>query len=251
MFGSMTMSNPLTAAAVIPGIVLLVYIYRMDKLEREPVSLLISLAIWGVLSTIIAALLEGIGENVLALFFGQETSEIRALAEYFLVVGLAEEWSKYMMLKRYSWRHPAFDCRFDGVVYAVVVSLGFAIFENVGYVAMYGMSTALIRAVTAVPGHACFGAFMGLYYGVAKEKFVNGEMKASSSLRNKAVIVPMLWHGAYDYLATRSGTAGLAFFPFVVIMFIIVLVKIHRSAKNDHYFSSGRDIEYYLFNNRF
>ena len=87
---------------------------------------------------------------------------------YFGVVAFSEEGAKYFLLKRRTWNSAAFNCQFDGVVYAVFVSLGFALWENISYVLMYGLSTALVRAVTAVPGHACFGVFMGVWYGLAK-----------------------------------------------------------------------------------
>ncbi len=250
MFGIAAMSSHLTAMAVIPGIVLLVYIYSMDKLEKEPTSLLISLLIWGVISTFIAILGEQIGGNILQSIFGSAASDGRDLIEYFLVVGLCEEWAKRFVLKRRTWNDPAFNCRFDAVVYAVAAAMGFAIFENIGYVAMYGSSTAIVRAFTAVPGHAAFGAFMGLYYGEAKEKAVSGDMKGAKSKLNAALIVPLLWHGAYDFLATRDSVLAYAFYPFIIFMFVTAIVKIRKCAKNDKYFDSGRDIMYYLFNNR-
>ncbi|MBR6350735.1 MAG: PrsW family intramembrane metalloprotease, partial [Firmicutes bacterium] len=118
------------------------------------------------------------------------------------VVGPAEEGAKYFMLKRRSWRDPEFNCQYDGVVYAVFVSLGFALAENVEYVFMYGLGTALLRAVTAIPGHACFGVFMGIWYGAAKRLENYGNAPASKFARIMSVVMPMLIHGTYDFIAT-------------------------------------------------
>lgn len=82
---------------------------------------------------------------------------------YFVVVALSEEGFKYLLLKKRTWYSSEFNCQFDGVVYAVFVALGFALWENISYVLMYGLGTAAVRAVTAVPGHACFGVFMGRF----------------------------------------------------------------------------------------
>ncbi len=71
---------------------------------------------------------------------------------YFVVVALSEEGFKYLLLKKRTWYSSEFNCQFDGVVYAVFVALGFALWENISYVLMYGLGTAAIRAVTAVPG---------------------------------------------------------------------------------------------------
>ena len=82
---------------------------------------------------------------------------------YFVIVAIAEESSKYFFLKKRTWNNPEFNCQYDGVVYAVFVSLGFALWENINYVLSYGFSTAIVRAITAIPGHACFGVFMGVF----------------------------------------------------------------------------------------
>ena len=161
-------TNPiLIAAAVIPAVFLLVHVYRADKLEKEPAPLLISLVLYGIAATFIALLLERFGSWLLGRYFPENSTPYNVLM-YFGVVAFSEEGAKYFLLKRRTWNSAAFNCQFDGVVYAVFVSLGFALWENISYVLMYGLSTALVRAVTAVPGHACFGVFMGVWYGLAK-----------------------------------------------------------------------------------
>ena len=163
-------TNPiLIAAAVIPAVFLLVHVYRADKLEKEPAPLLISLVLYGIAATFIALLLERFGGWLLGRYFPENSTPYNVLM-YFGVVAFSEEGAKYFLLKRRTWNSAAFNCQFDGVVYAVFVSLGFALWENISYVLMYGLSTALVRAVTAVPGHACFGVFMGVWYGLAKRR---------------------------------------------------------------------------------
>lgn len=160
--------NPiLIAAAVIPAIVLLRFVYKEDRLDKESPGLLLSLVIFGILSTFAAIVTEQIGETVLTLLLPQNSTAYNALL-YFVVVALSEEGFKYLLLKKRTWYSGEFNCQFDGIVYAVFVSLGFALWENISYVLMYGLGTAAIRAVTAVPGHACFGVFMGAFYGLAK-----------------------------------------------------------------------------------
>ena len=152
----------LIVAAVIPALVLLIYVYRRDRIEKEPGSLLLSLVLWGIVSTFLAVISESIGAVLLAYFLpGGENNRAYAFWMFFVTVGLSEEGFKYLILKWRTWRSPYFNCRFDGVVYAVFVSLGFALWENIGYVTTYGLGAAMMRAVTAVPGHACFGVFMG------------------------------------------------------------------------------------------
>ena len=158
----------LIPAAVIPAIFLLVKIYRADRREKEPPQLLTSLVFCGILATAIALVAEKVGFWLLGCVWS-ENSLIYQLIEYFVIVAFAEEGAKYYLLKKRTWMTPAFNFTFDGVVYAAFVSLGFALWENISYVTSYGLDVAVIRAVTAIPGHACFGVFIGEFYGAAKK----------------------------------------------------------------------------------
>ena len=139
-------TNPiLIAAAVLPAIFLLVHVYRADKLEKEPAPLLISLVLYGIAATFIALVLERAGSFLLGLWFEEGSVAYNAIM-YFGIVAFSEEGAKYFLLRRRTWHSAAFNCQFDGVVYAVFVALGFALWENISYVLMYGLSTALVRA---------------------------------------------------------------------------------------------------------
>ena len=233
--------NPiLIAAAVIPAVILLVRVERLDRLEKESTGLLLSLVVFGVVSTSVAALGERIGIAVLNRLFAQESVLCDVLL-YFGVVAFSEEGAKYVLLKRRTWRSPEFNCQFDGVVYGVFVALGFALWENIGYVAMYGLSTALIRAVTAVPGHACFGVFMGVWYGMAKRREGAGDEAGSKRMRVRALLIPALLHGFYDFVASReSGAGSLVFIVFVILMFVTAYRLVRHVSDNDSYIQSYR-----------
>ena len=154
-------------AAVLPAIFLMRYVYRQDQIEPEPVGLLASLVWKGVLAALAAIVLESLGQMVLD---GQVSQDNPNYVYYlaFLVVAAVEEGTKLFFLYRRTWKEPDFNYRFDAIVYAVFVSLGFAAFENVKYVFSYGLSVALPRAILAVPGHMGFAVFMGIFYGRAK-----------------------------------------------------------------------------------
>ncbi|MBP3729155.1 MAG: PrsW family intramembrane metalloprotease, partial [Lachnospiraceae bacterium] len=163
-----------------------------------------------------------------------ESETMYNLLFYFLVVALSEEGAKYFLLKRSSWNSPYFNCRFDGVVYAAFVGLGFALAENVGYVLQYGMSTALIRAVTAVPGHACFGIFMGAFYGAAKQ-YEHYNIEQSRSYRLLSLAIPTLLHGTYDYIAVQSEGLSPLFILFVAAMFAAAYKVVRDLSRRDDY----------------
>ena len=155
------------AAAVLPAAVLMRYIYKMDTIEKEPPELLRKLVIFGALIGIPAGFLNTLGSDLLSRFFSPDSLAYKILLP-FLIVGIVEEGLKFLVLKRCTWNDPAFNYRFDGVVYAAFVSLGFAALENVMYVFNYGLGIAINRAITAVPAHLGFSVIMGSYYGRAK-----------------------------------------------------------------------------------
>ena len=223
----------LIAAAVIPAIFLMVKVYRSDKLERESPYLLWHLVRAGVLSSLLALVEERIFLAILD-FSVPATSPMYNVILYFVIVAFAEESSKYLFMKKETWKNREFNCQYDGVVYAVFVSLGFALWENISYVMMYGFGTAVVRAITAVPGHACFGVFMGVFYGIAKRADYRGNSTGSSICRILAVVVPAFLHGTYDYIASMENSDGSIYFVvFVLVMFVCSYLLVGRSAKKD------------------
>ena len=240
----LTYNAILIAAAVIPAIILLIYVYRSDKLEKEAPLLLGKLVVAGIISTQIALLLERISSEILYNLVDPYTELYRVLL-YFVCVGVSEEGAKYFMLKRNTWRSPEYNCLFDGIVYATFISLGFALWENISYVMHYGFTNALVRAFTAIPGHACFGVFMGVFYSASKMYDYLGDKKKSSMYEVFAVVVPVLIHGLYDYIATYEGyDVSLYFIAFIVVLFIVSIKIIKNISKNDRYIDFYGD-EYY------
>lgn len=230
--------NPYTwliAAAVIPAIALLVYVYKKDRLEKEPARLLVNLVLLGILSTAFASLTETLGIAALPYIVKAGSTAYNMLL-YFIVVGLSEEGFKYLLVRWKTWKHAEFNCQFDGVVYAVFVSLGFALWENISYVMNYGFATALVRAFTAVPGHTCFGVFMGTFYGIAKRYELLGEAGKSRLYRWLSVIVPVLLHGAYDFFASGEDPAyQWIFVGFIIVLFVASFRTVKKLSAKDRY----------------
>lgn len=228
--------NPiLIAAAVIPAVVLLVKVYKVDHLDKESPRLLWNLVVRGVIATVFAMLTEWIGEFVLSSFVQEQTVLYNFLL-YFIVVAVSEEGFKYLLMKHRTWKDPEFNFQFDGVVYAVFVSLGFALWENISYVLMYGFGTALIRAVTAVPGHACFGVFMGAWYGLAKKYESYGMPSQSKTCRVVALLSSIVLHGCYDFTASiENQNYAWVFVAFVVVMFLVAFRLVKKLSQNDRY----------------
>ena len=224
----------LTAAAVLPAIALLLYIYRQDRLDKEPFGLLLSLVALGIIATVGAGIAEQIGTRILKLVF-HRSGRLYNFLMYFGVVACSEEGAKLLLLRRRTWRNPNFDYSFDAVVYSVCVALGFALWENISYVAMYGFGTAVLRAVTAVPGHACFGVLMGAWYGASKEHEFYNRAAECRRARRLTFWVPVVAHGLYDYIAvTNTGRGDLRLIFFLLVLFGVSFSLVRRLSREDH-----------------
>lgn len=220
-------------AAVLPAILLLRYVYRHDTVEKEPPGLLALLLLMGVVSAVCSGFLESLAERILNLLVSA-SSPLYIVLLAFLVVALVEEGTKFFLLKRCTWNHPAFNFKFDAIVYAVFVSLGFAAFENVQYVLHYGLSVALPRALLAVPGHMAFAVYMGIFYGRAKWCEADGNFRGMRSNLRRSCLWPIFLHGFYDTCA-MAGTlwSTIVFAVFVAVVFLRVYRLLKRESAAD------------------
>ena len=198
----MYISNELMALAIIPGILIIVYVYRKDTVEKEPLRLILKILLFGVISCIAAGYLEQLESNFLPQY--PQGSVEYAVTTSFCMAALVEETVKYLAMRIGSWRYEGFNYRFDGVVYGVSAAVGFAIYENIMYVAMYGFQTAIVRAFTAIPLHAFCGVFMGVFYAYSKKASILGQSGQKVLYTLLALIVPMLIHGRYPTASPKS-----------------------------------------------
>ena len=220
----------LLSLALLPAAALLAYIYHLDTIEKEPWKLLAKLFSAGCLCALPAAMLESFG---LFLISSVNNSTLHAALEAFCVVAVAEEGCKFAFLCT-TWKHDAFDYRYDAIVYAVCVSLGFAALENILYVFQYGFATGVFRAFTSVPGHCFFGVFMGHWFGRAKYARFYGLPNAGGMLALSAVM-PILLHGFYDFCCFMSGhlVFVLAFYGFLAIFFYAAIRCVRKASQCD------------------
>ncbi len=181
----------LLSLALAPGIAIGIYIYLKDHHEREPIALLLMSFFYGALSTVITLLISWpLTANVSI----DPNSVTDQFLNAFFLVALVEEFSKFLFVRFILYNNKNFNEPFDGIVYALMVSMGFATLENVLYTFQYGVSTGILRMFTAVPAHATFGVLMGYFLG--KAKFTHRREWLYALL---ALLVATLFHGAYDY----------------------------------------------------
>ena len=222
----------LLAAAVLPAAFLLYRVYTMDTIEKEPWLLLRKLLFWGAVSGIPAALVESLLTGVIQNLFTEGTVAYN-LVFGFVVAALVEESFKFFFLYKYTFKSPDFNYRFDGVVYAVFVSMGFAILENVLYVFQGGIGVAITRALLALPLHAACGVYMGIAYGQQKVQSLYKPVSFGSVAR-ACLVTPILIHGFYDFCAfMQTNLFTVIFIAFVAFVFIFTLKQLKKASRED------------------
>ncbi len=184
----------LIALAIAPGLAICIFIFTRDVYNREPALNLVMSFIYGVLCIIPAFFIETYLDKQVA------ESATGIAVKSFFIIALAEEACKFIALRYYAYRQKSFDEPFDGIVYSVMVSMGFATLENILYVygsaqSGHGLQVAFLRMFLSVPAHATFGVLMGYHVGRAKFE----------PLREKRLLLlglfwAVLFHGIFDTL---------------------------------------------------
>jgi RsiW-degrading membrane proteinase PrsW (M82 family) len=205
----------LVILAVAPPIGFLIYILRFDRIEPEPLSLVLKMLFLGCLAVVPAALIE---MAVLGLPVFSREGVIGSGIQSFLVVAPVEEGLKLLTVMLFAWRNRNFNERNDGIVYAATVSIGFAMAENLFYVLEHGFGVGIARALSSIPGHTFTGVIMGYFIGHAR-------FAASRAIRNRNILggfgIAWFLHGAYNTLALSGTAAALLVVPLVVALFLL------------------------------
>lgn len=220
--------------AVLPIFLIGMYIYKKDRL-KESSGLLFKLFLGGIAACFPAATIGMLCDG----FFPEmdQMNFIQLLFYVFFVISFVEEIFKWIFLYKISYNSSEFDSLYDMIVYAAFVALGFACFENILYVYSSNITTGLVRAVSAVPGHVCDGILMGSYLSLSKVNEVNGNLKLAKKYKILSILMPVITHFIYDYcLFLQNPIFLLLFLLFVVNLFIICFKKVKNISRNNYKF---------------
>ncbi|MEZ5338807.1 MAG: PrsW family glutamic-type intramembrane protease [bacterium] len=223
----------LLALAIGPTLLLMHFFYVRDLHERESLSRVIQVFFLGMLSVIPAIALESIYQ------MPPEAGLAGIAINAFLLVALPEEVSKLWLFRLYVEKHRSYDEVYDGIIYMVAISLGFATLENIAYVFFSGsdgLAVAVLRAVLAVPGHTLWAVMMGYYLGLAR---FGNTGRPPRLLVYTGLLLATFWHGAYDYFAfavelvpeSQSFAMLSGCLAIILINWAIALVMVNRAQK--------------------
>ena len=230
----------LVILGIIPVAIISMYVYQKDK-NKEPIGLLVLLFLGGIFSCFLVLSLNNILSAFLPFMITRNTF-VDIFLYAFVGVAFIEEICKFLMTYALSYRHREFDEIYDMLSYAIFVALGFACFENVlyilnqyslmGNIMLPAVEVGIKRAITAIPGHACDGLFMGYYLSLAK---VSAKRKNKEAERNnilKSIFIPILIHGIYDFCCFSGlNILMIVFVIFIIIIDILAIKKLNYVAK--------------------
>ena len=203
-------------AGIIPPILILYMIHQQDLFEKEPSKLSIITFLLGALATIPMFVFEISLESIFPNEF------LRNL----LGIGLIEEGIKYIFIMLFIYHKDDFNEPYDGIYYSVVLTMGFALVENLAYIlpqSELGMSIAILRMFTAIPFHATCGIIMGYFLGEAK--MISEKKNLDFVL---AIVIPTLIHGLYDYFLTINIVVFSLVIVFMGVIYAKKAIKIHQ-----------------------
>lgn len=206
----------IVTAGVAPGLALLIYFYLKDQYNTEPISVVLKAFIYGALIVIPVMFLQYVldAEGIL----------IANWADAFLAKGLIEELLKWGIFLLLIYGHVEFDEPYDGIVYGVAISLGFATFENILYLFTNGVEYAWGRAIFPVSSHGLFGVIMGFYFG--KAKFSKEKRLKYMAI---ALVIPFLLHGLFNYILMMEVNWYVYLIPFMFFLWGLGLWKVKKA----------------------
>ena len=212
--------------AILPVYLICYYVYKKDT-NKEPLGLLFKLLFFGVLSCFPVVFFEILLGN---LFPTEENMNVITLFFYYLiVVAFVEELFKFIFTYFGSYNHREFTNLYDMMIYATFVSLGFALFENILYVCQNsfheGIFVGILRALFAVPGHACFGLMMGYFLGLSKVAQYNNNQSLLKKNMALSLFVPIMMHTFYDFALSVDNIYLLVILLIYIVWIYIFLIK--------------------------
>lgn len=210
------------SSGIAPGLALLSYFYLRDKFEAEPLSLVFRTIIYGALLVFPIMFIQ-------YAFMSEGVLQSNWKNAYILS-GLLEEFFKWFILYFAVFQNTEFNERYDGIIYGVSVSLGFATVENILYLFANGVEFAFGRALLPVSSHALFGVVMGFYLGIGK--FAPPEKKKMWLVLS--LLIPFFLHGTYDYILLTVKQYWLYIMvPFMILLWISALRKVKEANQLD------------------
>lgn len=235
-------------SALIPVPLYVMLVLWIDRYESEPLGMLATAFFWGALVAVFFAFLLNTASGLVVAILTNDNNAAAAFSAG-ISAPIVEETAKAMILFFFFFaKKDEFDGVVDGIVYAAMVGLGFAMTENIQYYGKAllqgggGRLTAIfiMRGMLAPFSHPLFTSMTGMGLGLARQS-KNGFVKVAAPILGLSMAIFL--HGIWNGSAILFGFVGflLTYILIMVPMFLITLVVIFVALRRE-----GRVVREYL-----
>jgi RsiW-degrading membrane proteinase PrsW (M82 family) len=234
--------------ATLPVPIYVMLLLWIDRYESEPLWMLATAFFWGALVAVFIAFVFNTGISIFAAV-ATHSQQIGENIGAVISAPIVEESAKAgILLIFFLWKKDEFDGILDGIVYAGMVGLGFAMSENILYYGralqggLGGLTVVfIIRGMAAPFSHPLFTSMTGMGLGWARQSN-NGFIKVTMPVLG--FMLAILMHATWNGTATYGGTAGFiaAYFLIMGPAFIVTLMVIFFSWRRE-----GRIVRQFLY----
>ncbi len=226
--------------AVLPVPIYVMMALWIDRYEPEPAWLLAIAFLWGALVAVFFALIiNSLGVGIIGEVFGQEAANLYGLS---ISAPVVEETSKALALfLLFFWKRDEFDGVLDGIVYATMVGLGFAMTENIKYYAdamstKHAFGTFVVRGMFSPYAHPLFTSMTGIGLGIASQ---TPRRVIRFTMPLVGFALAMILHSSWNsslYISERIDNGIVA-----LIMYFVVMVPIFTGVLLTVFFALRRE----------
>ncbi len=252
------MSTPVIISSLIsliPAVFLTICIFWLDRLEREPLPLLLRLFLTGAvfyfgayylrvqivraIDQVMAGQMEFNLTGVVS-FDAPAARLLNQILNSWGAVALIDVLAIWLVLRIFVVNLPDYDCFFDGIVYGAVTALGFAVSSCLFYAVRFGMDTLVLRALVTGPSIVMTGVFTGLFFSLGKEREA-GDGGSGALLYAAALVVPAFLYGLLTWIRMvedpgwKIPEAG-----YMLFLTVCSIAVIAHYSNSDHYFPDIR-----------
>ena len=229
-------------SATLPVPIYLMLVLWIDRYEAEPFWMLGTAFFWGALVAVFFAYVLNTAGSVVVMLL---TNDVRAGETFGAVISapIVEETAKALILFIFFfWKKDEFDGVIDGIVYAAMVGLGFAMTENIQY---YGLAVTkaggggltlvfILRGALAPFSHPMFTSLTGIGLGLARQSR-NAFVKFIAPVMG--LLAAISFHSIWNGSAALFGGLGfilmyvLIMIPAFFIMFVVIALALRREGQ--------------------
>jgi RsiW-degrading membrane proteinase PrsW (M82 family) len=235
-------------SACLPAPLYVTLLLWIDRYESEPIWMLATAFLWGALVAVFAAFVFNTSAEIIV---AASTNSASIAQNFGAVISapIVEESAKgFILFVFFFWKKDEFDGIIDGIVYAGMVGLGFAMTENIQY---YGRSLQsgiggltvvfILRGMIGPFSHPLFTSMTGIGLGWARQSD-NGFIKVTMPVLG--FMLAILMHATWNGSVTFGGLVGfiVAYCVVMAPAFVITLMTIFFALRRE-----GRIVREFLY----